>query len=331
VKKYRWTLLFGGLLLLWLAFGPQLLQRLITPQLSVIEGMPSGVQLQGSLFYTQAFEGIKRVDLSNGAVSSWWQPPEGGLVTGLTASPDGAMLVVSYAPPAEEGYQTGTTDLYLTAASQPDLQPLRMRESREESFRDPAWSSDGQWLYYTHLKPTTGSSGIQLNVERLPLDDQDTSEVVLQGAEQAVLSPDNAHIAYLKFDPRTYARDLVLANFDGSNAQTLIASGIFAALSGPLFTLDSRSVIFSASGELPSAQAGIVRAHGRPWNIWKATPDEDALTRVTPTTLDGPAVAWLPDGQNMAVIAAEGVFVVYNNQFYRLAQVTTEGEIAWAK
>lgn len=330
MKKYRWTLLFGGLLLLWLAFGPQLIQRLTTPQLAFSEGMPPGVQLRGSLYYTQAFEGIKRIDLSNGAVSSWWQPPEGGLVTGLAASPDGMMLAVSYAPPAEEGYQTGTTDLYLTPVSQPDLQPLRLRTSRDESFRDAAWSADGQWLYFSHLQPATDSSGVQLNVERLRIGADAASEVVLQSAEQAVISPDNSHIAYLKFDARTYGRDLVLANVDGSNPQTLIAAGIFAALAGPVFTPDSQSVIFSASGELPSAQAGVVRAHGNPWNIWQATPADDALTRLTPTTLDGPMVTGLPEGQGLGVVAAEGVFVVYNDQFYRLAQVTTEGEIAWA-
>lgn len=331
MKKYRWTLLLGGMLLLWLAFGPQIIQRLTTPQLPVVDGMPPGVQLEGGLYYTQAFDGIKRVDLSSGAVSTWWQPPEGGLVTGLTASPDGATLAVSYAPPAEEGYQTGTTDLYLTPSGQPDMQPLLIRQTRDESFRDPAWSPDGRWIYYSHLEPATGSSGVELNVERLRLEDTTVFEVVLRGAEQAALSPDNAHITYLKFETRTYARDLVLANPDGSDERTLIPSGIFAVLTGPLFTTDGRSVIFSASGELPGAQAGMVRAHGSPWHIWKATPDEDMLTRMTPTTLDGPAVTWLPDGQHMAIVAAEGVFMVYNDQYYRLAQVTTEGEIAWAR
>lgn len=331
MKKYRWTLLFGFLLLLWLAFGPQLIQRFTDPSLAFVDGLPAGVPLEGSLYYTQAFEGIKRVDLSSGAVSSWWQPPEGGLVTGLAASPDGAMLAVSYAPPAEEGYQTGTTNLYLTPINQPDLQPLFVRETRDESFRDPAWSADGEWLYYSHLQPPTGSSGVQLNVERVRLEDVAESEVVLQGAEQAVVSPDNSYIAYLKFDTRTYARDLVLAKLDGSDAQTLVASGVFAALAGPLFTPDSRSVIFSASGEMSGGQAGMVRAHGQPWNIWKSSPEKADLTRLTPTTLDGPAVAWLPDGQSMAIIAAEGVFIVYDNQFYRLAQVNSEGRIAWAQ
>ena len=331
MKKYRWTLLFGGLLLLWLAFGPQLIQRLTTPELNFVQGMPPGVQLAGRLYYTQAFEGIKRVDLTSGVVSSWWQPPDGGLVTGLTASPDGMTLAVSYAPPAEEGYQTGTTDLYLTPVSQPDMQPLFIRETRYESFRDPAWSADGEWLYFTHLSPATGSSGVQLSVERIQAGDEAEPEVILEGAEQAVVSPDHSHIAYLKFDTRTYARDLVLAKIDGSDAQTLIASGIFAALAGPLFTPDSRSVIFSASGEMQRVQLGIVRAHGQPWNIWKSTPAEVMLTKLTSSTLDGPAFTWLPDGQSMAIVAAEGVFVVHNDQYYQLAQVVSEGEIAWAQ
>lgn len=330
MKKYRWTLLFGGLLLLWLAFGPQLVQQILGPEFKAVDGLPPDVQLDGSLYYTQAFDGIWRIDLSSGETSTWWQPPQGGLVTGLAASPDGRKLAISYAPPAEEGFQTGTTDLYLTAVDQPDLQPLRIRQTRSESFRDPAWSSDGEWLYFSHLQPATGGSGVQLNVERLRLQDPQLTEIIIQGAEQAALSPDSAHITYLKFDTRTYARDLVLARLDGSDEQILIGAGIFAALEGPLFAPDGRSVIFSASGELPAARAGILRAHGLPWNVWRAIPGNDLLVRLTPTTLDGPAIAWLPDGETMAVIAAEGVFLVHNNQFYRLTQVSSEGKITWA-
>ena len=336
MKKYRFTLLFAGLLVIWLAAGPQIIQRLAN-QLMFADGLPAGVTLNGTLYYTQGFDGIWQVDMRSGSVGQWWQPSDGGLVTGIAASPDGSHLAIAYAPPAEEGFQTGTTDLYLSPVGAPDLQPVRVREMRNESYRNPAWSPDGAWLYYSHLRPLLDDSGtatgIQLQIERLRAEQTDSApEVVLEGAEQPALSPDGTEIVFLKYDTRTYAQALWVAQVDGSQPRMLVPDGMFQALASPRFTTDGEGVLFSASGEQQSQAVhnGVVRAHGAPWDIWRTPLENTAFTKLTPNTLDGPWTAWSPEGQQMAVLAAEGVFLVHDSQFYRLAESLSEGEITWA-
>ncbi len=132
IRRYRLPIFFGLLLLLWLVFGSQILfqvNQLLTP-------VQTAPPLDGRLYYTQNFDGIWQVDMSSGALTHWWTPPDGGMVTGIAASPDGARLAIAYAPPAAEGYQIGTTDLYLSPADTPDLQPLFVREDRDEFLSD---------------------------------------------------------------------------------------------------------------------------------------------------------------------------------------------------
>lgn len=337
MKKYRVPLLFAVLLIVWLAVGPQLIEQLTTPNLGAVDGLPSGVELQGTLYYTQGFDGIWQIDLANGAVSQWWQPPDGGLVTGISASPDGTQLAIAYAPPAEEGFQVGTTGLYLSGRDQPDLVPVFIREIRNESYRNPSWSPDGQWLYFTHLKPklneTGATAGVDLTIEQVALSDLTRSEIILSGAEQPALSPNSAQIAFVSFDPSSYAQGLGVANVDDLETQeVVIASGSFMAVTSPRFSADSQSIVFSASGEMRAASAafGVVRAHGLPWNIWRVSLVDGTLEKLTPATLDGPWITWSPNGEHLAVLAAEGVFVIYEGRFYRLTEVTSEGEITWA-
>ena len=335
VRKYRFTLILAVLLVMWLAVGPQLIERL-TNSPFYRDGLPTEVELSGILYYTQEFDGVWQLDLSTGIARRWWLPPDGGLATGIAASPDQTQLAIAYAPPAEGGIQSGTTDLYLSDVAQPDLQPLLIRANRSESFRNPAWSPDGDWLYYSHLQPGPGGAGLQLQVERLALSGEaDTApEVILSAAEQPALSPDGAQVTFLKFDARTYRSGLWLSDLDGGNAVELVPSASFAALAGPRFTPEGDMVIVGGSGELQGKAAaqtggGMVRAHGEPWNLWAVSVDEVSLSPLTPTTLDGPLIDWSPDGQHMAVLSAEGVFVVVDGQYYRLSTVTSEGAITW--
>ncbi|MBZ0301945.1 MAG: hypothetical protein K8J31_19510 [Anaerolineae bacterium] len=334
MKKYRLTLILAALLIVWLIAGPQLISRL-TSTLTYTTGLPAGVSLTGRLFFTQGFGGVWQVALPAGTVSQWWQPPDEGLVMGIAASPDGQQFAIAYAPPAAEGFQSGTTDLYLSGSAAPNAQPLLTREVANESFRNPFWSPDGRWLYYTHLKPILKedgtASGVELTVERIEPGDTGAAEVVLHAAEQASLSPDGQQIVFLQFDPKTYSRTLTIANLDGSRSAALIPAGAYQALAGPKFD-PSGGVLVSASGDLQiqAASAGIVRAHGLPWNILHVINSDQTPTKLTPFTLDGPWLDWSPDGQDFAVLSAEGVFVVHEGQFYRVADSSGEGEITWA-
>ncbi len=340
LKKYRLPLIFAGLLLLWLTFGAQFLNDLAI-RLLPIDRLPPG--LEGRLFYTQLFDGIWQVDVSSGEVSQWWQPPEGGLVTGIAASPDGSQFAIAYAPPADEGFQIGTTDLYLSSSGAPDLQTLLVRENRNESYRNPFWSPDGASLIYSHLRPNLNEAGqtvgINLNVEKITIESESEPVILVQGAEHPALSPDGTQLVYLNFDLFASVQGVWVADADGSNPRQYLPGDAFAAVASPRFSPDGQSIVVSGSGDLQRQAAripdllgvGVAEAHGLPWDIWQVSLDDGKLTKLTDSPLDGPWISWSPDGQHMAVLAAEGVYVRQDSRFFRLTEVINEGEITWAR
>ena len=339
-KKYRIPLFFAALLFFWLAFGSQLLNDLAL-RLLPVDRLPPG--LEGRLFYTQLFDGIWQLDVSSGEVTQWWQPPEGGLVTGIAASPDGSQLAIAYAPPAEEGFQIGTTDLYLSPSDTPDLNPLLVRENRNESFRNPAWSPDGTQILYSHLRPNLNDDGqtvgVNLNAEIIVSEVGSTPMLLVEGAEHPALSPNAEQLVYLSFDLFSNSRGIWVADADGSNPRQILPENSFAAVTAPRFSPDGSNVVFSGSGDFQEQQAltpnllgvSVAKAHGEPWDIWQIALADGVMTKLTTTTLDGPWLSWSPGGEHLAVIAAEGIYVQENERFFRLTQVSNEGEITWSR
>ncbi len=335
--RWRGPLIAAILLIVWLAFGPDLVNwaGLLLLRLA---GPPPGLELQGQLYYTQGFDGLWRHDLSTGVSERWWLPEAGSLVSGVAAAPDGSQLALAWAMPGEGGFQPGTTDLWLTSIPNVEPRPLLTRADSLESWRDPFWSPDGRWLLVTHqqtLRDATGEAqSIRLTVERVAPDG--ARQVLLEAAEQAALSADGAQLAYLQVDPTNWSQSLMLARADGRDARELVAAMVFRSLASPRFTPDGSALVFSASGTRQDQGAGAQRgagnvlAHGDPWHIWQVTLADGELTRLTETPLDGPALTWSPGGDALAVLAAEGLFLRARERMWRLAEVSAEGGLSWA-
>ena len=337
-KRWRWPLATGALLLLWLLAGNSVVQRL-GMALVQLDTLPAELNAGGQLFYTQGFDGLWRHDLRSGLTEQWWLPAEGSLVSGVAASPDGSQLALAWAPPAEAGFQSGSTDLWLMSLPSGEPRPLVTRSEVLESWRDPWWSPDGGWLLVTHQRVQRDQEGelqaIRLDVERLALDG--ARRLLVTNAEQAALSSDGAQMVYLRPDPENGSQGLVLARSDGGQARELVNCATFRALASPRFAPGDQSIVFSASGErkdearLDSNSVGAVMAHGDPWNVWQIDLVTGELSRLTASTLDGPALAWSPDGSGLlGVLAAEGLFLLMPDSMWRLAAVATEGNLTWA-
>ncbi len=337
-RRRRWPLAIAGLLLLWLMAGNNVVHRLGMALLR-LDSLPPYLKVGGHLYYTQGFDGLWRHDLRSGVSEQWWMPGEGSLVSDVAVSPDGSQLALAWAPPAEAGFQTGSTDLWLMALPKSKPEPLVLRTDILESWRDPWWSPEGDWLLATHQQVQRDSAGdlvaVRLDVVRLAFDG--TRHLLLENAEQAALSSDGRQLVFLRPNPDSGSQGLMLARPDGSLAHEMVDSATFRALASPGFTPDDQAIVFSASGERQDrmqrdgAAAGAVMAHGEPWNVWRFDISTGDLSRVTTSALDGPALAWSPDGSDLlAVLAAEGLFLRARDKMWRLAPVTTEGKLAWA-
>ena len=337
IARWRGPLIAAILLFVWLAFGPDLVNRAGLLLLR-LDGPPTGLELQGQLYYTQGFDGLWRHDLGTGVSERWWLPEAGSLVSGVAAAPDGSQLALAWAKPGEGGFQSGTTDLWLASIPGVELRPLLTRADSLESWRDPYWSSDGLWLLVTHqqtLRDTAGEAqSIRMTVERVALDG--ARKVLLEAAEQAALSADGAQLTYLQVEPDSWAQSLMLSQADGSDARELVSATIFRTLASPRFAPDGSALVFSASGTRPDQDAysqqgaGVLLAHGEPWHVWQVTLADGELIRLTDAPLDGPALAWSPGGEALAVLAAEGLFLRARERMWRLAAVSAEGGLSWA-
>lgn len=336
--RRRRPLAATALLLLWLLAGDGVVERLGMALLQ-LDTLPADLNAEGQLFYTQGFDGLWRHDLRTGVSERWWLPAEGSLVSGVAASPDGGQLALAWAPPAAAGFQSGSTDLWLMSLPRGEPQPLATRSDALESWRDPWWSPDGDWLLVTHQRVQRDQGGelqaIRLDVVRLTPDG--ARHTLLTNAEQAALSSDGNHMIYLRPDPDSGSQALMLARSDGGQARELVNGGTFRALASARFAPGDQAVVFSASGEreggtqAESISAGAVMAHGDPWNVWQVDLASGALSRLTASVLDGPALAWSPDGSGLlGILAAEGLFLRTRDKMWRLAAVRTEGKLTWA-
>ncbi|MEQ8676684.1 MAG: hypothetical protein RLP44_30875 [Aggregatilineales bacterium] len=339
MKRYRFPLIIALLFVLWLFFGRDLITRVLNPtdETIAINGVPDG--LSGRLLYTQGRGGIWQIDLASGESAVWWQLPGVGYVSGITPSPDATSFVVAYEPQMPDNSPTSSTDLYLLDANTLQATPIIERTTITEVYDHPLWSGDGAWLYYAHyalqLNAEGAVQGSTQTLERLPADNfESTPEIVLNDALEFWLTEDMVKATYVYFDPQSFLYSLWIADIDGADAVELVADNIFQGLGSPRISPDGRAIYFGASGapiaqtasDLPGAQA-----HGAPWDIWKIDLADGAYSRVTNLGIDGPALAWSPEGRYLAFVALEGVYMLdmATNDLYRLADSTAEGEILW--
>lgn len=339
MKRYRLPLFIALLFALWLFFGRDLISRVLNPhETTVIEGLPDG--LRGRLIYTQGRDGVWQVDLATGERSVWWALPGVGYVGGIAVSPDKQSFVVAYEPQMPDDSPISSTDLYLLTNA-PDIAatPLLERETLTEVYDHPFWSTDGAWIYFGHYKlqlsETGAVEGNRQTVERLRVDTPDAEpEVLVEGAVEMWVNADLSQAVYVYFDPETFVYSLRLSDADGNNPREVLPANLFLGLSSPRISPDGRYVYFSASGQPMNATTsdlGVVQAHGAPWDLWRLDIESGDYTRMTNLGIDGPELAWSPDGTHLAIVALEGVYVfdLAADDVYLVADSTAEGEIVW--
>jgi Tol biopolymer transport system component len=159
-------------------------------------------------------------------------------------------------------------------------------------------------------------------LERRDLASGDVTKVVEYGFFPQI-SPDGERVLYLKVDLETYNYDLFMANIDGGDIQAVIPRDVFFAVDAPIWSPDSKAVIFSAVGE-PTAGSmspqrnwfadwfgvGVAKAHSVPSDLWRMGLDTGKFERLTSVGEVGINPAFSPDGKYLAFLASAGLWIM---------------------
>ncbi len=269
-------------------------------------------------------------------MQSLFEAPEGTLLTDVAASPDGAQLVLAYAPPVPEGeVQFGFTDLYVMPADgSAEPEPVLERVDDTETFFNLSWPLD-DYFYYAHYSPTTGDLGEIIYLSRVERYQISTgkSEVLAAVGTWPRLSRDGARLAYVND-----TNDMLIADPDGSNASILIPGTIFPAVDAPLFSLDNSCLFFSAIEPVQSLSwfdrllgVRIAEAHNVPSDWWCQPMDGGEAQRLTNLFEVGLYGDLSEDGEHIAFLTTSGIQVMNpdGSGVFRLLEIPATGTLNW--
>ncbi len=270
--------------------------------------------------YHDNYDEISELDLSTGKMRTIFRAPDGAKISSFAVSPDGKRIALGYAAPPDKGQlNLGNTDLYWMPydGSQPP-QPILMRKTSGESFFRPAWSPDGQSLFYSHFfMVNADAQPYKYQVERIAIGGQ--PQVLAKDALWPVLPKDGSQLAYLSYDPVKGGNQLYISQPDGSAPKATMDLNTFPAVDAHLYLADNKSLLFSSVNPVSSYSPSwldrlmgvqIASAHNAPSDWYKVDGSGAKPQRVTnlnDTGLDG---ALAPDGKSIAFIAGSGLYVM---------------------
>ena len=295
------------------------------------------------ILYNAKGNTLVQLDLTSGATSTIFQAPENGWLAEAAVSPDGEQIVLAYSPPPDdEKPQFGNTDLFLMpleGSGQPE--PFLVRKDPQESFYHPAWTPDGQSIYFTHYY--TENPDDQYPLYRYAVERADFNgavELIILDGLWPSLAPDGSRLAYLSANQLTTSNYLFLANPDGTGNGPVLEPGAAQPVDAHLFTKDSKALIFSRVNLQPAPAnswleqlfgVDVALAHNEP-SDWYLVPVEGAqpqrLTNLGEMRLAG---SLSPDGERMAFISANGLYVmnIDGSGLIKLSHDVMVGSVDW--
>jgi Tol biopolymer transport system component len=270
---------------------------------------------------------LAKLDLDSGRLAQLFHAPDQAWVTAASISPDGQKIIIAYAPPPEPGeIQFGYSGLYqLSADGSGEPQAVLERADPKESYASPLWSPDGRYLYYVHLRTTEAESGGSVTtyaIERLTFPDG-KPETVVDGAFWPRLSPDGSKLVYITYNSASFSNALYVSDADGQNPILILPSATFSAVDAPVFSPDGEAVLFSAVGSGPATSlswldqlfgvqiaSAASSAHNVPSDWWQVSVKGEGLKRLTKLYEIGLYGAFAQDGQHLAFVSTNGLYVM---------------------
>lgn len=248
-----------------------------------------------------------------------------------TISPDGARVafVLITPPPMTATLPLPSSTLFVMNADGSGPRPLWKPD--QGLLGMPTWAADGQSLYVAgnSVEPNDGTSR-QLQILKLDIAGG-TRQKLLDDALDPTLSRDGKQLAFLKLSADGYSMSLMVAAPDGSGPKEIVKGDDFQGFYAPRFSPDGKRIVIAAIGgpetdsqgnpraaSAPSAfdrllgliEPPTAEAHGLPWDLWAVNTDGTGLRRLVVLNEDLPMAAFSPDGKQIAVQGAGGIYLM---------------------
>lgn len=281
--------------------------------------------------------------------------PGGGYAEYPTFSPDGGSVAfVAITPaPITATLPLPSSALYVMSR---DGSGLRVAWKPAQGLLGlPAWAPDGQAIYVAANGAQAGqsTSGRQLQIVRVDLA-TGAQQPLLSDVLDPAISRDGTQLAFLKLSADGYTTSLMVAAPDGSSPREILGGAQFQGLYAPRFSPDGRRVVVAGVGgpttdaqgnpvnaSAPSAldrllgllEPPTAEAHGLPWDLWSINADGTGLRRLASIGEDMPMAAFSPDGKQIAVQAAGGMYLMDGDggRVRRIDPTGDHGGLDWAR
>ena len=271
-------------------------------------------------------------DAGAGNARLFYQVNGNGYVNAPSFSPDGKQIAFTASSFTKDG--STSEEIRITNVDGTNPRVVISSNDPKTSIDYPAWSPDGNALFVTQ-DSSAQPSNEHVEIDRISVNGGALSKVIDDGRE-ANVSADGKKIVFARYDSKTYAASLWIANSGGSGAKRLVDDGTFATLFGARFSPDGQSIVFAASGppsrKLPGVQGYMqetpgnegacavsivficlvetAQAHGLPWDLWLVNPTGTKFERLTNIGADSPVPAWSRDGKQIAFFDATGIYLL---------------------
>jgi Tol biopolymer transport system component len=296
----------------------------------------SALNLRGRIIFQNSVQSvaslhmsIQSLDLSTGKITTIFDAPPHSWIDFMSVAPDGRQLVMSYfpAPPANAPSTLGQQNLFILP-SDGSNQPKALMPTLQgagDQYRQPAWSPDGKYIYYSHVDfnapaRVSGQNFSFYEIYRMAYPGG-VAEKLADAAYWPRLSLDGSLLVYVTLDPVDGTNKLFVANPDGSGAHPVNISGGYvpSTIEAPLISVDNKSILFSAEDPMPTIEPnwldrlfGPTRAsaHAAPSDWWSVPVSGGSPIRLTYLAADALYGSFSPDGKYIASYSDGGIFVM---------------------
>jgi Tol biopolymer transport system component len=222
-------------------------------------------------------------------------------------------------------------------------QPFLKAGREGEIFVNPVWLGDRLVVASTYPIMRDGRYVDQGN-EIVAIDPASGQRTVLaESAIEPAPSADGRWLAYTTIDPRTYEQSLALLEVGTGRTRVVVdeRSGL-RTLRAPALSPDGSSLAFAAWGNLVEGprrgswwnpfDPPVASAHGVPEDLYLLNINEGTFRKLTKAPKDDPTPAFSPDGSKLAVLSADGVYLmpVAGGQLSQISGSGGVGSIVWA-